>query len=225
MVLQIYYSTKKTPRRNCSPLKNEISCLLFVLVICKGIFCLESLWFQPFLQRLPKKFSEFADRQKLKIQSCKYENLLFGAPYMWKSILKISPFSSFVLQTKKENRKCEKVGGHFLRKIQTSRVNNYKTMNNGNKTFSRYISNFYTIIISSFLICMTAPLTLLWRGPLSYRNQSIDLICSANQWTGFYIITVSVMKGLNYRYSKVGHVIGASFLRKEYTRWRFFQWF
>ena len=38
-------------------------------------------------------------------------------------------------------------------------------------------------------------LTLSWRRPLSYRNQSID--CLANQWTGFYMITASVMKGLN----------------------------
>ena len=30
---------------------------------------------------------------------------------------------------------------------------------------------------------------------LSYRNQSID--CKANQWTGFYMITASVMKELN----------------------------
>ena len=33
-------------------------------------------------------------------------------------------------------------------------------------------------------------LTLSWRRPLSYRNQS-------NQWTGSYMITASVMKGLN----------------------------
>ena len=39
-------------------------------------------------------------------------------------------------------------------------------------------------------------LTLSWRRPLSYRNQSIDLLCSANQWTGFYMITVFVMKQL-----------------------------
>ena len=37
-------------------------------------------------------------------------------------------------------------------------------------------------------------LTLSWRRPLLYRNQSIDLL--ANQWTGFYMITASVMKGL-----------------------------
>ena len=37
-------------------------------------------------------------------------------------------------------------------------------------------------------------LTLSWRRPLSYRNQS--LICSASQWTGLYMITTSVMKQL-----------------------------
>ena len=35
------------------------------------------------------------------------------------------------------------------------------------------------------------PLTLSWRRSLSYRNQS-----SANQWTGFYMITASLMKEL-----------------------------
>ena len=42
-------------------------------------------------------------------------------------------------------------------------------------------------------------LTLSWRRSLSYRNQSIDLfrkICGENQWTCFYMITASVMKGL-----------------------------
>ena len=34
-------------------------------------------------------------------------------------------------------------------------------------------------------------LTLSGRRPLSYRNH-----CGANQWTGFYMITASVMKGL-----------------------------
>ena len=36
-------------------------------------------------------------------------------------------------------------------------------------------------------------LNLSWQRPLSYRNQSI---CSANQWTGFYMITASVVKEL-----------------------------
>ena len=37
-------------------------------------------------------------------------------------------------------------------------------------------------------------LTLSWRRPISYRNQSIE---GANQWTGFYVISASVMKGLS----------------------------
>ena len=38
-------------------------------------------------------------------------------------------------------------------------------------------------------------LTLSWRRPLPYRAS--PLIFSANQWTGFYMITASVMKELN----------------------------
>ena len=30
-----------------------------------------------------------------------------------------------------------------------------------------------------------------------YHIETSPLICSANQWTGFYVITASVMKGLN----------------------------
>ena len=37
-------------------------------------------------------------------------------------------------------------------------------------------------------------LTLSWQRPLWYRNQSIDLLC---KWTGFDMITASVMKDLN----------------------------
>ena len=44
-------------------------------------------------------------------------------------------------------------------------------------------------------------LTLSWRRPLSYRNQSI--VCSANQWTGFYMITASVMKGLKKEFNSI----------------------
>ena len=40
-----------------------------------------------------------------------------------------------------------------------------------------------------------AYLTLSWRRPLSCRNQSIDI--PTNQWTGFYMITASVMKELS----------------------------
>ena len=38
-------------------------------------------------------------------------------------------------------------------------------------------------------------LTLSWRKSLSYKNQSIDLLC--NQWTGFYMIGTSIIKELN----------------------------
>ena len=41
-------------------------------------------------------------------------------------------------------------------------------------------------------------LILSWWRPLSYKNQSIDLLC--NQWTGFLMITASIMKELNYYY-------------------------
>ena len=40
-------------------------------------------------------------------------------------------------------------------------------------------------------------LTLLWRRPLSYRNQSNDL--RSKSWTGFYVITASVMKELKVK--------------------------
>ena len=38
-------------------------------------------------------------------------------------------------------------------------------------------------------------LTLSWRGPLSYRNQSIDLQSKSVDW--FCMITASVMKRVN----------------------------
>ena len=56
----------------------------------------------------------------------------------------------------------------------------------------------YTIIFknSSTEFCndFEEYLTLSWWRPLSYRNQSK---CRANQWTGFYMITASVMRKLN----------------------------
>ena len=44
-----------------------------------------------------------------------------------------------------------------------------------------------------------AQLTFSWRRPLSYRNQSTDLLFDLiwfDQWTGFHTITDSVMKEL-----------------------------
>ena len=40
-------------------------------------------------------------------------------------------------------------------------------------------------------------MTLLWQRFLSYKNQSIDLIFRANQWTGFYMIGTCVTNKLN----------------------------
>ena len=57
-----------------------------------------------------------------------------------------------------------------------------------------HIQIFYYGKENSSSSLMKESLTLSGRRPLSYRNQSID--CSANQWTGFYMITASVMKEL-----------------------------
>ena len=50
--------------------------------------------------------------------------------------------------------------------------------------------NFFSVLRSLIIIPL---LTLSWRRSLSYRNQ----ICGANQWTGFYVITASVIKELS----------------------------
>ena len=48
------------------------------------------------------------------------------------------------------------------------------------------------LFFESFLLLGTKiELTLSWRGPLSYKKR-------ANQWTGFYMITASVMKELSW---------------------------
>ena len=52
-------------------------------------------------------------------------------------------------------------------------------------------------MFSCFLLTQSNVLVLSWRGAISYRSQS--LICRANQWTGFYMITASVMKELMLR--------------------------
>ena len=51
--------------------------------------------------------------------------------------------------------------------------------------------NVSLIFLSQFMpLDVVMSLTLSWRRLLSYRNQ-----CRANQWTGFYMITASAMKG------------------------------
>ena len=39
-----------------------------------------------------------------------------------------------------------------------------------------------------------------------YHIETSPLICLANQWTGFYMITVSVLKGLNRKRFTIGVV-------------------
>ena len=52
------------------------------------------------------------------------------------------------------------------------------------------------LITLSMFSTILNTLTLLWRRFLSYKNQSIDLLCK--KWTGFYMIGTSVMKQLTY---------------------------
>ena len=47
---------------------------------------------------------------------------------------------------------------------------------------------------NDFLKNLNKVLTLSWRRPLYI--ETTPLICSANQWTGFYMIAASIMKGL-----------------------------
>ena len=43
---------------------------------------------------------------------------------------------------------------------------------------------------------------LLCHGGGRYHIETSPLICSANQWTGFYMISASVMKELSYKHVK-----------------------
>ena len=60
-------------------------------------------------------------------------------------------------------------------------------------------------ILSGIAVSTLNTLTLSWQRPLSYRNQSIDLL--VNQWTGFYMITASVMKELTHFYDEIKSVL------------------
>ena len=56
-------------------------------------------------------------------------------------------------------------------------------------------SNFKEYVGLNIFLHFFPILTLFWRRPLSYRNQSIDLLYRSVDW--FYMITASVMKELN----------------------------
>ena len=47
---------------------------------------------------------------------------------------------------------------------------------------------------SNFLRNVCVPFTLSWRSP--YHIETSPLMCSANQWAGFFKIGISVMKEL-----------------------------
>ena len=74
---------------------------------------------------------------------------------------------------------CKK---HTLARSRNLFSRNHPTLCFRLKRDGRQMSNTYYLALS-------------WRRPLSYRKQSAKK-CSANQWTGFYMITVPVMKEL-----------------------------
>ena len=100
-------------------------------------------------------------------------------------------------------------------------------------------------LLSEKLITFHPPhlkrLTLSWRRPLSYRNQSIDLLCKPMGWLSyrnqsidflcksmdwFLYITVPVMKELSKLYQKLLHWLYMRQNIQERTKWNFtsFTW-
>ena len=58
---------------------------------------------------------------------------------------------------------------------------------------------FFNWSIFFFFLKKRFHLTLPWRRPLSYYHiETSPLICRTDQWTGFYMITVAIMKGLSF---------------------------
>ena len=73
---------------------------------------------------------------------------------------------------------------------------NFLTLSRNFKTDSALLcTHLQGWCISGMAYSDTSLLPLSWRRSLYYRNQFID--CSANQWTGVYMIGISVMKELN----------------------------
>ena len=60
------------------------------------------------------------------------------------------------------------------------------------ETFTYLLNEWCPTLFVAILHCVNEQksLTLSWRGPLLYRNQSTDL---QSKWTGFYMITASVI--------------------------------
>ena len=52
------------------------------------------------------------------------------------------------------------------------------------------------VLLSNNCLTFNICLTLSWRRFLCHHIETSPLVCRANQWTGFYMITASVMKEL-----------------------------
>ena len=68
-----------------------------------------------------------------------------------------------------------------------------------------------------FLPPVSFLLTLSWRWSLSYRDQSIDLLCKSV--VGFCMIETSVMKGLNYIFWSIVYVVVIARCRVQYGKY------
>ena len=82
-------------------------------------------------------------------------------------------------------------------KLENVQLKNWTEEFKKNKSIrTSKLINFFFIIFECVHFTLSKAISinliLWWRRPLSYRN----LYCSANQWTGFYMITASVVKEL-----------------------------
>ena len=81
---------------------------------------------------------------------------------------------------------------HFFKNVCDNSCDNLQCSNRWRENFWKNVACCWKVEAKSGLnLDRHDYLTLSWRKPLSYRNQSIDLR------TGFYMITASVKKGLN----------------------------
>ena len=127
-----------------------------------------------------------------------YRAALLKKNYSW-----LLPFHMAVASHcyyEKMHRTLRTAGVSYLLKyfyyFSAAQLNNIESENEvlfRNFHAKRVIMEIAMMKISSRLNNNYFPLTLSWRRLIPYRNQ----ICSANQWTGFYMISASVMKGLN----------------------------
>ena len=126
-----------------------------------------------------------------------YRAALLKKNYSW-----LLPFHMAVASHcyyEKMHRTLRTAGVSYLLKyfyyFSAAQLNNIESENEvlfRNFHAKRVIMEIAMMKISSRLNNNYFPLTLSWRRLIPYRNQ----ICSANQWTGFYMISASVMKWL-----------------------------